>query len=458
MDYNETFQESKFYPISTLSEFDLNFLKSKELITQSNQVFQSNFVGEIITPENSFFSVPKNFDEKDKNIVKLFLKILNTFSELKKEGKTLLINDEFTPSVSGEMKSEKFYYLKIKEYFLDFITYEFIYPQKSIKKHSTSPLKGKIDIFSTIKNRKQKGPGITYNTKDVKNSKKWNIDDIYWSLVKYLTDKWGTSSDKERVYRMKQYLKEEGYEISEIDISNSEKVIEDIKKCDVGIIHYPIKKILIQYFESVPISKKIKIRAFYTKNFQYVWEEIIRISLYHSDKFKDEISDNFETIETQSKWIPNRLIDDFLNKNPKAIISKDNKNIVEWEEIKKMSPDVFSETERNGIYLRFIGDAKYYNEIDSSYSKEMKDYNIAMNNEYPMCIFVPSDITTVFKRRRSVDGKEIIIFKLDTNDVISDAISIKGGSKIYSTIDKVHRLINKYTNRKTDKNGFNNYS
>lgn len=454
MSYSQVFKESQFYSISLLSEFDSNFLTSKFLITISNDTFQSNFVGEVVTPENSFFSVPKNFDT-DKSTINLMIKVLDTFRYLKKDGKTLLLNDEFTSSSVGSIKSEKFYFNELKEFFLDFITYEFIYPKQTIDKHSTSPLKGKIDVLKTIRARKQKGPGITYKTKDVKNSDNWNIDDVYWTGIKYLTDKWGNDDDKEQVYEMKEFLLEEGYLISELDINDTEKMISEIEKSDVGIIHLPIKNTLLDYFKSIPISEKFKVKVFYTKYFQYVWEEIIRISLYNSSDFEKELINKFKNIETQSKWISSSKIDDFLKNNLNAKISNDNPNIVEWDE-KNLRPDLFSEIKTKEGRIRFIGDAKYYNDINSEYGKEMNEYNDAMNNIYPMCIFVPSNITTVFRTKR-VSDKELIIFKLDIKKVIEDSINRINGRNTFETIDKVLVLINKYTRRRNKENGFDTY-
>lgn len=454
MAYSQVFQESQYYPISILTDFDLNFLKSKSLITQVENTFQSNFVGEIITPEESFFSVPKNFNTDD-STVKLFLKVLDSFSFIKKGGKTLLINDEFTTSQSGKLKSEKFYFNELKEFFLDFITYEFIYPKNFIKRHSTIPLKGEIDVLSTVRSRRQRGPGITYKIKDVKNSDEWNIDDIYWSTIKYLTDKWGNKDDEEQVYEMKDFLIEEGYEISEVDISNSKEIIKFLDSQEVNLIHNPIKNTLIKYFESKSISEKFKIRAFYTKYFQYVWEEIIRLSLYHNNKFEDRLISDFIHVETHSKWLPSSKIDDFLKTNPSARVSTDNSNIVEWDQ-KSLEPDLFSEIVKNGNTLRFIGDAKYYNDIDSDYGKEMNEYNDAMDNIYPMCIFVPSDVTTVYRTRR-FGQKELIIFKLDIEDVIDDSINILNGVRTFNSINKVHKLIYKYTRRYNSENGFDKF-
>ena len=313
--YNQIFIESKFYPTSYLSEFDLNFLKSKDLITITGQIFQSNFVGEVITPEMSFFSVPKNFgtDEETINITK---KALETFRKLDKKSKTLILNDEFTTSSSGELQSEKFYYDKLKEYFLDYITYEFIYPEKPIKIHSSTPIKGKIDVLSTIRNRDRTGSGITYKVKNLKNDPEWNLDDIYYSTIKYLTDKWATQEEKDKIHRMFLFLKEKEYDIKEIDISDNQEIITKINKCSVSGIHNPIKTTLLNYFKSLSVTKKFKLNIVYTKLFQNVWERIIQISLYHNQDFENSLISNFTNVETHSRWVSSSELENLFKTNP----------------------------------------------------------------------------------------------------------------------------------------------
>lgn len=68
-------------------------------------------------------------------------------------------------------------------------------------------------------------------------------------------------------------------------------------------------------------------------------------------------------------------------------------------------------------------------------------YNQLTNNEYPMCVFIPSTVT------RRVDVREqgpfeLIVFKISTMDAISDAIN--GETNV---ISKVQMLIGKNTNR-----------
>jgi hypothetical protein len=211
--YFKVFEQGEEYPIeSILTDLEAKYLSEKGIIELHGSKFKSKFVGEFLTPEKDFFSVPKNFNT-DSSTIELFIKVLDHYKNLKKDGVTLLVNNTFAISNDGKLESEKFYYNELKEFFLDFITYEFIYPSKTIKKHTTSPTRGKIDVLSTIRNRKQRGPGITYQVKDVENSDKWNLDDIYWTTIKELTDIYGNTADKQEINEMKDFLKEEGYKI-----------------------------------------------------------------------------------------------------------------------------------------------------------------------------------------------------------------------------------------------------
>lgn len=404
------------YPISIFDKSELNFINSKNLISINGDRFQPLFVGEFITPNNSYFSLPKNFEATQEN-VELFRKVLTNYKDLKgDDGKTLLSNNTFSVSNSGQIESEKFYFNELKEFFLDYITYEYIYPQKSKKVHSTSPIaNSKIDVFTTMKNRKYKGPGITYKMKDIKNTEEWNLDDIYWTTISDLCDKYGTSDDFDQIKEMKEFLENLGYELKKIDISDKNKTILDINKCDVGIIHKPIKNILIDYYNSVLISEKYTINLFYTSKFQYVWEELVRNCLKHSEKFKNEL----KSIMTMP--VRRRFETGDLKENYRDLI-----------------PDLFSEY--NG--KKFIGDAKYYNDPSNAhFDKEMYVYNQLIDNKYPMCVFVPSAITRRLDVREQANF-ELIVFKISVKDAISDVIN-----KTNIVIDKIQLLISKNTKR-----------
>ena len=143
-DYKKVFVESNRleYTINEVidgepifTESELKFIEEKKLLTKVGDRFKVSFVGELITPDSKFFSLPKNFDINDDNI-EIFKDVLKNYS-----GNSLLTNNTFSITKSG-IKSEKFFYNELKYYFLDYITYEFIYPKKTILKHSASPITG----------------------------------------------------------------------------------------------------------------------------------------------------------------------------------------------------------------------------------------------------------------------------------------------------------------------------
>jgi hypothetical protein len=433
--YKEVFTESlpNGYPISIFSETELKFILSKNLIEVRRDIFFPKFVGEIITPENSYFSVPKNFEPTGENI-KLFKEVLKQYKII--DGRSLITNTTFTVSKSGEYKSEKYYYNELKEYFLDFITYEFIYPSKTKKVHSTSPVSGKIDVLSTIRNRKQRGPGVTYKVKDITNSDSWNLDDIYWSTIDLLNNKY--EDDNNKISEMKDFLLEQGYVLKNIDLKDINKIIKDINKCDVGIIHQPIKNTLLNFYKSKLISDRFSINVFYTDKFQYVWERLIQKCLFDNKEFRKSLSDRFNRIESRRKWFKN--VDDlneWLSQNNRRI---KNKNIQEvgsglylrYEMDISSIPDIFSVF--NG--KKFIGDAKYYKDPENSdFEKEFRTYNSLTDNKYPMCVFVPSNKTRVIHVRE--EGElELVLFNISVKSVISDAINNQT-----NTIENVHVLL-----------------
>jgi hypothetical protein len=439
LDYKEEniFIESNRYSKLPFNEEEFKFLESstrfahKNLFIRIGSQYKINFVGEIITPENKFFSLPKNFEINEENVV-LIKSVLKDYKIV--SGKSLITNNTFIISKSGEVKSEKFYYQELKSYFLDFITYEFIYPKKAVKTHSSNPVSGgKIDIFSTLRNRKKMGPGITYKVKDVKNTEGWNLDDIYWSVIDYLASKY---NDRNEVDEMKDFLESEGYKIKTIDISDSKKMIADINKCDVGIIHNPIKNTLLAYFETTTVSESYKINTFYTDNFAFVWEEICRHALSEDKEFRKELEYKFFRKETRRKWFPNESeLNSFVGGNRIKVVNKEELKTgirLEYEIDVKSIPDIFSEYNNK----RFIGDAKYYQDPENAdFEKEFRTYNTLTNNEYPMVVFTPSKRTKVLHVRQEGD-LELVIFSISVEDAISDAI--KKENKI---IEKVQQFL-----------------
>jgi hypothetical protein len=269
-----------------------------------------------------------------------------------------------------------------------------------------------------MRNRQQKGPGITYKTKDIENTPDWNLDDIYWSTIKSLANLYSSEDDVKQISEMKEFLLDEGYILNEIDLSNKDKVISDINKCEVGIIHQPIKNILLDYYESKSIGERFSINAFYTLKFQYVWEELTRESLKHNDDFKSSLSSKF------TDYKPTR------RRFEEGDVSKQYRDLL---------PDIFSSYSGKS----FIGDAKYYRDPENShFDKEMYVYNQLIDNKYPMCVFIPSNVTRRIEVREQGQF-ELMVFKLSVKDCIEDAINNSS-----TCIDRVQTLVSKNTNRK----------
>jgi hypothetical protein len=421
------------YPKNLLEDSELEFLMNRKLIKIYGSGFKTNFVGEIITPNNKYFSLPKRFPNTIENI-NLFKDVLNKFSTIKSE--KLIENDIFIMSKNG-IESEKYYFNELKNFFLDYLTYEFIYPKDRIYKHSPSPIQGgKIDILKTDRFRKQKGFGVTYKVKDINN---WKLQNIYWSTIKELSDKYGHDSD---IKEMFDFLTSDGFIIEEIDISDNDKIIEDIENSDVGIIHLPIKEVLLSYFKSKKIeSDKYKINVFYTDNFAYVWEEMVRLSLKENNKFRKDLEDKFKTVDISDVWFSSELeIDNFLKENRKfqkiSIEQRGKGFILSFKRDKISIPDVFSLFNDR----RIIGDAKYYNKPEESeFEKEYVTYNYLCKNEYPMIVLSPALRTKpVMAKRKDLDGVdyELVIFDLSIEEVIKDAVN--GTNR---TIGKVHGFL-----------------
>lgn len=421
--------------ISIFSKEELDILVNRKLIKIKNfNQFISLFVGEFRTPNKSYFSLPKNF-EKTLHNVKLTEDILSEYrdKDLRDEEDNLLIkNDKFSVKNDGDIESEKYFFTKLKEFFLDFITYEFIYPKKKKQIHSYKPIKGgKIDILNTIKNIKRYGIGTTYKIKDSANTNDWNLDDIYYHTLNELCQKYGTKKDKIDIENMRKYLISEGYEIG-MKPRNKDKtlkddidIIKDIKKCDIGIIHQPIKNTLLDYYRSKKIGEQYEINIFFTDGFEYIWEYMLKKILKDSDDFRKEIT---FTLPIKSTFLSNKLLDK----------EKPYREDTEKKYREDSKPDIFS----NYNNKKFIGDAKYYKNYDSDFDKEMYLYNQLTDNKYPVVIFMPSDGNTKRYDRRYHGEFEIIVMLLSLQDVLSD--SLKNDNKV---LKRVQQLITKNTRR-----------
>jgi hypothetical protein len=308
------FIESELFDIT--NQEDIKFLKefvseNQSLINQEGDKFRINFVGEIVTPTNRYFSMPKNM-QPNKESTEL---IKNVLSKYKKDetGKNLVL------SQLGSYNSERVYFDKLKSYFLDYLTYEFIYPLKRKKIHSNSPISGaKISVFDTIRNRKRFGTGITYTTKDVKNTDDWILDDIYFYTIKELEERLNVSpTDKHEIDKMRDYLIGEGYSFNKLidnkilsnktgkellDLSDTQDVIKKIRSCEIGIIHNPIKNTLLEYYgNKQQASANSTINVIFTKNFEKVWEMILQDALMDekSNQFKEREKSKFNKREIE---------------------------------------------------------------------------------------------------------------------------------------------------------------
>jgi len=395
---------------------DIKFFLEEKLIEQKGENSIVKFVGEVITPHCKYISLPKLFNITENN-VRLIKKVINKYKTLKYENKILITNVSYAADKEAEIKSDAFYFNKLKEYFLDYITYEFIYPKKKLIKHSKTPLKGKIDVLKTEREFERKGGGVTYKIKDIKNSLNWGLDDIYYTTILKLSNSYGSDKDIEQINNMIDFIKSEGYDIKIDerilqDDPPTENIIKDIKRCEVDGIHNPIKNTLIRYFESEKIKEKNTIFAFYTKQFEYVWEFFSRKVLYNDEKFKKEFFEKFTDV-------------------PRSF--KKGGFIIEREE----RPDIFS----NYRNMKFIGDSKYYKNLDSDFRKEQYEYNTLCDNQYPMCVFVPNS-ETEYEDIRINKEFELVIISLSLEEVILDVIN-----ETDIVINKVQEIIKEQSER-----------
>lgn len=464
--------ESKVFDLP--NKEDIQFLREYKdqgqcLIQESRNKFVINFVGEVVTPNYVYFSMPKNMGYTMDN-VELVKNILSKYSR-DKDGKKLVV------SKTGSYNPERAYFDKLKGYYLDFITYEFIYPLKKKIVHQNSPIPGsKLSIIDTDRNRKRYGSGITYKVKNIKNSEDWLLDDIYYYTILDLSNKLKVSEkDVSEIKSMTKYLIGEGYVFNKIEddciISNTtnkilldmrdlKKVIDTIQKSEVGVIHYPVKNILLEYYKYKKSSTTIKsLNVFFTRNFEKVWEMILQDALEteRSKTFRMEMDPYFSNNVGNRYVISPSNVEMFKREYP--LIDGESEGLDKWMEESKgryfiiekdgnLEPDIFVELVDG---RRFIGDAKYYNNpIESDYLKEMYSYNRAQGNKYPMVIFASpkddqSETKIAYPRGNRRDGLyELIILLVCVQDVVSDVIN--GTRKV---LGQSVYLIDKYTRRKT---------
>jgi hypothetical protein len=474
------FTESLNYDIE--NEEDIIFMqefkdpeKKISLISKAGDQWKINFVGEVKTPNCVYFSFPKNVYQSDiteTQIDKYKQDLLRILSQYKKDpsGKSLTVKTE------GDYNSERVYFDRLKNYFLDFITYEFIYPQKTKKIHSNTPQPGgKISVFDTIRNRKRYGTGITYKVKDVSNSDDWMLDDIYYHTIKVIQERIGaTDYESKEIQKMCDYLDNEGYKINKLieneiisndnkvllDLDNVSDVIKMINKSDVNVIHLPIKNTLLDYYQyRLKATSLNSTNVVFTINFEKVWEMMLQKSLQDesSEYFKDELENEFDKFEVIEKFVPSSQLSQYSdypkgkydNNLPKWLEKRGNRYFA-CERTRLLIPDIFVELEDG---RRFIGDAKYYKDpSDSNYDKEFYIYNDAQSNKYPMVVFaIPEGENTNrtivprngYRRSRIDTGfRELIIITVCVTDIIED--SLTGSKKVLN--DSIN-LIEKYTRK-----------
>lgn len=474
------FTESECYPI--FYEEDIKFMSQfggtdtpNRLIEQRGNDWKINFVGEVKTPNATYFSFPKNvfyqdIENKDKLISDLY-KILERFSK-DDTGRSLIIK------VDGDFSTHRYYFELLKKYFLDYVTYEFIYPSETKKIHSNYALDGEISVIDTFKNRKMYGSGVTYLVKNLKNSDEWMLDDIYFYTLQNLKNKLGISEKENRdLENMFEYILSSGHKINKIednkifsengkellDMSNENEVLKKIKDCDVDIIHLPIKNALLKYYEKVILTSSYNsVNFVFTSHFERVWENIIQQALgcntQTSRNFKKEIETKYKNFEIEETIQPVDTTNEYINMYPP---DGKQRGLTKWSELvkgrwrlcsqgRRLMPDVFVELEDR---RRFIGDAKYYTDTNSSdFTKEIGDYNDAQNNLYPMVIFsIPNreniNKTTIFPsggyRRRENSPNELIVIGVCVQDIIDDALN--NTSKVLS---ESINIIHEHTRRK----------
>lgn len=484
--------ESELFELT--NEEDIKFLQEFSKDGQSliekyqDNKYRINFVGEVITPNNMYFSMPKNMAFTDDN-VSLIKRVLVKYAIIV-DGKSLVV------SKKGTYSSERAYFNKLKDCFLDFITYEFIYPLKKKLVHSNSPISGgKVSVIDTIRNRRRFGTGISYNTKDIENSDDWMLDDIYYWTLKELESKLKISGyEKKQIQDMKSYLDSEGYNFNELQdgrvksnkdgkillLWEAQNIIDSINKSQVGVIHYTIKNTLLEYYGNKQKAfAQPTLDVIFTKNFEKVWERILQDALMNeeSKSFEQKEKSKFDKREIEEEFIPLSEIEskkielrlDIVDTN----INEVDPNLDKWIEKRgnryylcqrgrKLIPDIFVYVDKK---RRFIGDAKYYRDpSDSNYDKEFYIYNDAQRNVYPMVIFaIPGSENTVQcldtknnssclgtivprrgYRRAPITGgiRELILITVCVKCVIDDALN--NGQKV---LNKSISLITKYTRK-----------
>ena len=345
------------------------------------------FVGEVITPNGYFISLPKNYTNTDSSNVELVKSILKEFKNLKKKGKLLIKNKSF--EINGEIESDYYYWRKLYSYFVDYITYEFYYPNKRIIKHSLKRQQGRLNPMLTEVNREKIGNGITYEVKDYSDN---YFRNVFYTVLKFLENHYASEIESKKINEVENFLKEKSiaFQIIEID-----KIffLEYTKKLQTNAIHEAIKKTLVNYFLNSKIKEKNTINVFYSQEFEYLYEYLLQTVLGHNILYKN------------SSWTdPN---------------------------FKSLRPDIISDI--------FIADAKYYRVekvSDNTFEKELYAYNVANGNTQPNFVFIPSEET---KHLQTLIHKSyrLELVSLNLKNILRDF-----KNKQFETLNYVKSLIN----------------
>ena len=433
---SDEFFEKKFKNLPTdVFKLEKRLLRENKLIKYYDyDRFKIIFVGEFITPNCHYISLPKTFILNDENI-KNTKKILDLFRNLEDADKKRLISSySYSPDNKDTIESEIFYFKKLKKYFYDYVILNFIYPKDKISKTEDKIEKleqkyKKIDYIDTKMSMKQ-GLGSTYilpdKNKQSKVNKDWKLDEIYITILEQLSLKY---NEEDKFKNFKETLINDGFfkkwsEVEIYGVKYYEKIINDtlnkedidvlikhINSCNVDIQHLPVKKTLIDYLLNKKIDKLYTIDAFASNNFAKVWEIICQKILKHDKDGLNVLKQNFRKINFD---------------RTKIKITEDSE------------PDIYSNDS-----VKFLGDSKYYPAMEGSFDKEFFRYNILKpdNIKMPISLFFVGQTTDLIDVADLSDKLKLCFFQLD---LIECCIDYKHNT--YNVLEKVQELLNKTFN------------
>ena len=351
--------DGKYYTIDTFGK-SLDFLLEKNLIIKKYNQFKVKFVGIVIDHINNekFISYPKNTNF---NIDLDF--IFNNFSNLKQDNNILLTNICFDRN-GNQIYSEYSYYRKFLSIFSDYLTNDFLLPNKKIYSNKGT----KVDIIKTIQSL-SKSNKITYKNDDKRD---FHVRNVFYTILKKLEKKYSCPNEKKIIEESTKFYQSKGYIFKEYD------------ECpdNIGFVEVNHKSLLAlsvvkDYLNYSKKSKEYEINVFYTDKFEYVYEYMLKKILKHI---------------------------------------KDYKNQCDWYEpsYKKSNIDIYNHY--------FMGDCKYYNldKIDSySFTKELYEYNLCRNNEMNNYVFIPGQSNRIINFIYHGEFK-LILYEMSCDDIIND--------------------------------------